>query len=806
MLVTLEGSASADPDGDPLSFRWTQVGGPPVVLFDAGSATPSFRAPTTVVASMLVFALTVDDGAASSAPDAAVVTVNAGVDLTHAGSIIARVTEPRGLGSRSLEVIRDGDRPPPGTQDALRQYDTFDGVDAASEDWIGYAFAGPMAFTRVVFQEGRHFGDGGWFETLGVEVRQGGEWLAVSGLVVDPPYPGRNDGTGFQTYTLDFAPIGGDAIRLAGSPGGSADFISVAELQVLGRRNTAPVARAGADQNVAAGQEVVLDGSASSDPDGDLLAHHWSQTSGPAVALASAGPARVRFVAPPGPATLTFVLTVDDGLVTSLPTMVVVRVDAEMDLSLLGTIIARVTAPRGLGSRSLEVIRDGDLPPPGTSDPGRQYDTWDGNDAAAEDWIGYAYGAPHLFSSLVFQEGMHFRDGGWFDTLAVQVRRDGVWTDVAGLAVEPAYAGASGAGFRTYDLRFVPVAGDAIRLFGAPGGTADFISVAELRAYGLPDGAAVDVTAAGTIVARVTTPLGTGSRSPEVIRDGDEPPALSRDSRRQYDTWDGNEPAVEDWIGYVYARPQLFTGLRFHEGINFPDGGWFDTLTVQVQQGGQWVDVTELDVEPPYDPGKGSRRFARFSLDFAPVVGTGIRLYGVPGGSAAFISVAELRAFAIPGLGDLTHEGTIIARVTTPLGLGSRSLEVIRDGDRPEPGSTDPARQYDTWDGANAAAEDWIGYAYDAPRTFSRVVFQEGRHFNDGGWFETLTVQVRQDGAWVEVPGLRVTPPYTARNDGRGFETYTLDFDPVTGEAIRLYGVPGGSADFVSVAELEVLR
>ena len=63
--VTLDGSGSGDPDFDPLSYTWTQSGGPAVMLYYSSSDTdhvmPMFIAPWVSVDTPLKFKLTVKD-------------------------------------------------------------------------------------------------------------------------------------------------------------------------------------------------------------------------------------------------------------------------------------------------------------------------------------------------------------------------------------------------------------------------------------------------------------------------------------------------------------------------------------------------------------------------------------------------------------------------------------------------------------------------------------------------------------------------------------------------------------------------
>jgi hypothetical protein len=76
-VVTLDGSASTDPDGHtPLSYGWTQTGGPAVTLSNAAAASPTFTAPGTPT--VLTFTLSVTDsfGLPALVSDAVSIIVN----------------------------------------------------------------------------------------------------------------------------------------------------------------------------------------------------------------------------------------------------------------------------------------------------------------------------------------------------------------------------------------------------------------------------------------------------------------------------------------------------------------------------------------------------------------------------------------------------------------------------------------------------------------------------------------------------------------------------------------------------------
>lgn len=205
LTVSFSSAGSSDPEGQPLTYAWNFGDGSPVSTL----ANPAYQYRNEE-------------------------------DITAQGAFTARVfslvpPRPTGGGNWDPEIMRDGDYPPVGNQDSARQYDTFHSGEQGSTDFVGYTFTNPRSFTRLIFQEGNHFSDGGWWDSFLVQYRAPGTpntWLNVPGSVIVPVY-GGNDGETYETYIFTFPPISATGLRIFGNPGGSANFISVGELRVL---------------------------------------------------------------------------------------------------------------------------------------------------------------------------------------------------------------------------------------------------------------------------------------------------------------------------------------------------------------------------------------------------------------------------------------------------------------------------------------------------------------------------------------------------------------------------------------------
>jgi hypothetical protein len=109
----------------------------------------------------------------------------------------------------------------------------------------------------------------------------------------------------------------------------------------------------------------------------------------------------------------------------------------------------------------------------------------------------------------------------------------------------------------------------------------------------------------------------------------------------------------------------------------------------------------------------------------------------------------------------------------------------------------------DSYDGEDKTVDFW-GYTWPEARSINRVDYTTGIQFPDGGWFEDLRVQVRQAFVWTDVQNLAMSPDYPFSDTVKEAQPYTLTFETIWGDGVRIIGTPGGSARFTSISELGV--
>ncbi|RUO22599.1 hypothetical protein CWE08_05340 [Aliidiomarina iranensis] len=124
------------------------------------------------------------------------------------------------------------------------------------------------------------------------------------------------DGSVIATYAPETGFWGSDSFEFRIVDGNGAVTNTATVSVEVEKLNEAPVAVAqGPSLAVSAGETVTLNGSRSTDVDGDTLTYRWTQTSGPAVSLSNASSATATFTVPEfdNDATLGFRLSVSDG-------------------------------------------------------------------------------------------------------------------------------------------------------------------------------------------------------------------------------------------------------------------------------------------------------------------------------------------------------------------------------------------------------------------------------------------------------------------------------------------------------------
>ncbi len=251
-VVSMDGSASKDPDGGTLTFKWTLIGKPvgsAATLTNSSYPNPKF---TADLAGNYVLSLVVNDGKKDSAV--------ASVSVTAATANAAPVAN---AGSNQNVTIG--------------ATVTLDGTASsdANNDSLTYKWT--------------------------LQSKPSNSSATLSSLTSAKP-----------TFKADLA--GTYVATLVVSDGKANSDVAVVSV-LASVANSLPVAKAGANQNVVVGTSVTLDGTASTDANGDSLTYKWSllyKPTGSLASLASASSSKPTFTAD---AVGTFVvsLIVNDG-------------------------------------------------------------------------------------------------------------------------------------------------------------------------------------------------------------------------------------------------------------------------------------------------------------------------------------------------------------------------------------------------------------------------------------------------------------------------------------------------------------
>jgi hypothetical protein len=273
-VVTLDASASTEPNLAPLNYSWTQVanGAPTVTLTGGNTATPTFTVPPVTNPVGYTFAFTVTATSSVNPLD---------TDTSPQVTVTAVPSTP------TVTVTKFRTDSAPQT--------TFFAGDTVRLD------------ANITNPDGN------------TDAEYTYSWTQASGIST----PLSSNTAAHPTYTL---PTNGSSACASGTGSTNCPRYSVVVTKINTSKVSAsaslanygsslasrPVADAGPAQNVNLGHLVTLDGSASSQAQGHALTYAWTQTGGPSVTLNNPTSVNPTFTSPVFPTSLSFQLVVTD--------------------------------------------------------------------------------------------------------------------------------------------------------------------------------------------------------------------------------------------------------------------------------------------------------------------------------------------------------------------------------------------------------------------------------------------------------------------------------------------------------------
>jgi hypothetical protein len=364
VTVQLDGSSSSDVDGDSLTFNWTLVskpGGSNATLSNTQAVKPTF---VVDVAGTFTMQLIVNDGTVNSAPDTVIVTTKNSAPVSRAGadqSVLVNDTVQLD-GSASSDV--DGDSltftwsfisRPGGSNATLSNTKAMKpalDVDVAGTYTVrlivndGTVNSAPDTVT-ISTGNSASVSNAGADQTVLVNDTVQLDGSASSDVDGDSlsftwsfiSRPGSSNATLSDTQAVkpvfDVDVAGTYTVRLIVNDG---TVNSAPDTVTISTENSAPVSHAGADQAILVNDTVQLDGSGSSDVDGDTLTFQWAfifRPGGSTASLSTATAVKPTFDVDVA-GTYTVQLIVNDGTENSVPDTVTISTDNSVPVANAG--------------------------------------------------------------------------------------------------------------------------------------------------------------------------------------------------------------------------------------------------------------------------------------------------------------------------------------------------------------------------------------------------------------------------------------------------------------------------------------
>ncbi|MBV5314133.1 MAG: T9SS type A sorting domain-containing protein, partial [Prolixibacteraceae bacterium] len=349
--VTLDGSASSDPDSDPITYLWTPPDG--ITLSSNTVQKPTFTAPEVSTDTPYTFSLVVNDGNLNSAIDEVIITIK---QVNKAP--IADAGDDQLVNESSPFTLDGSESSDPDNDVLIYLWSAPAGITLSSNTVQKPTFMAPEVKTDTPFTFTLEVNDGNLKSTdqviitvkhinikpvanAGIDktVNEGSIttldgtgsadpdndaltyfWTAPQGITLSSTSNSKPSFTAPEVQsdkTFIFTLKVND-----GSVDSNTDEVAITVKQV----NKAPIANAGRNQSVNENTVYTLNGSLSSDPDGDLLTYSWTAPDG--IVLSSASSAKPSFTAPDVAVNTnyTFTLVVSDGKLNSVADKVIITV------------------------------------------------------------------------------------------------------------------------------------------------------------------------------------------------------------------------------------------------------------------------------------------------------------------------------------------------------------------------------------------------------------------------------------------------------------------------------------------------